>query len=93
METLFEGFMLIAFIIGICSMIYCFALNKTMTPLLDRGISITMGVGFVIGAVNRAMTAPVKWTFVLYILGAMLSYTAILFSFPGVRKHAITHYE
>lgn len=32
--------------------------------------------------VGMAVIAPVEWTFALYVVGAYLSYTAAIFSFP-----------
>ncbi|MBQ8546644.1 MAG: hypothetical protein IJ437_06875 [Clostridia bacterium] len=63
-----------------------FANERLAHMKLNRSIVITMGVGFVIGAVSKAISAPVKWTFVLYIIGAYLAYTAVLFSFPNIGR-------
>lgn len=84
MGIVFEILMLVAFIVAICSMIYRFVREKSTHLITDRIITITMGIGFTIGAVCKVFTAPVKWTVALYALGAVLSYTATVFSFPKI---------
>ena len=39
---------------------------------------------FVLGVIGKAVIAPVEWTFALYVVGAYLSYTAAIFSFPKI---------
>lgn len=81
MDIGFEILMLVAFIMAICSMIYRFVREKSTHLITDRIVTITMGVGFTIGAVCKAFAVPVEWPVALYALGAMLSYTATVFSF------------
>lgn len=87
MKTILESLMLIGFIAAICIMIFRLARETSCSPLADRIVAITMGAGFALGAVYRVFVAPLAWPLALYVLGAMLSYTATLFSFPDLGKH------
>ena len=82
MENLFEGIMLCCLCVAIVVMIVRFARQKSVHLKLDRAIVITFGIGFILGAIEKALIAPVQWTLVLYVIGAYLSYTATIFSFP-----------
>ena len=88
MENIFEGIMLICLCLGVAVMLCRFSRGRSVHIKLDRVIVITMGIGFVLGAVAKAISSPVEWTFALYVIGAYLSYTATLFSFPkfGVKE-------
>lgn len=91
MDTFFEIIMLLAFITAMLGLIYYFAQNKATSSFVGRCISVTMTIGFIIGAASKAVITPVKWTFVLYISGAIVSYTAILFSFPNTNRDVVNH--
>ena len=82
MENLFDAFILCCLCVGLAVMIVRFAKQKSVHITLDRFIVITFGVGFVLGAIGKAVIAPVEWTFALYVVGAYLSYTAAILSFP-----------
>lgn len=82
MENLFDAFILCCLCVGMAVMIVRFAKQKYVHITLDRFIVITFGVGFVLGAIGKAVIAPVEWTFALYVVGAYLSYTAAILSFP-----------
>ena len=82
MENLFEAIMLCCLCVGMAVMIVRFARQKSVHLKLDRAIVIMFGVGFVLGAIGKAVIAPVEWIFALYVVGAYLSYTAAIFSFP-----------
>ena len=82
MENLFDAFILCCLCVGMAVMIVRFAKQKSFHITLDRFIVITFGVGFVLGAIGKAVIAPVEWTFALYVVGAYLSYTAAILSFP-----------
>ena len=82
MELFLEALMILSLCIAVGIMLYRFAANKTVHRKLDRVTVITMGLGFLAGAICRASEEPVAWTFVLYVIGAYLCYTAALFSFP-----------
>lgn len=82
MDNLLEGIMLCFLCLGVAVMIIRFARQKSAHPNAERAIAVTFGIGFVLGAIERAVIAPVEWTFALYVVGAYLSYTAVLFSFP-----------
>lgn len=84
MENLFEAIMLCCLCVGMAVMIVRFARQKSVHLKLDRAIVITFGVGFVLGAIGKAVITPVEWTFALYVVGAYLSYTAAIFSFPKI---------
>lgn len=83
METVLECITLLSFCIAVGSKLLRFAKNESKNRGMDRFTVITIGIGFVLGGVMRAMTEPVSWTFMLYIAGAVLCYTAALLSFPG----------
>ena len=82
MENLFDAFILCCLCVGMAVMIVRFAKQKSVHITLDRFIVITFGVGFVLGAIGKAVITPVEWTFALYVVGAYLSCTATIFSFP-----------
>ena len=82
MENLFDAFILCCLCVGMAVMIVRFAKQKSVHITLDRFIVITFGVGFVLGAIGKAVIAHVEWTFALYVVGAYLSYTAAILSFP-----------
>ena len=82
MENLFDAFILCWLGVGRAVMLVRIAKQKSVHITLDRSIVITFGVGFVLGAIGKAVIAPVEWTFALYVVGAYLSYTAAIFSFP-----------
>ncbi|MBQ7976075.1 MAG: hypothetical protein IJ300_10370 [Clostridia bacterium] len=84
MENLFEAIMLICLCISIIVMLVRFIKHKSVHLKLERAILITFGIGFVLGAIGKAVIAPVEWTFALYVLGAYLSYTATVFSFSKI---------
>ena len=44
---------------------------------------LALGLGFLAGGIYHVVTNPTCWVFALYLLGAYLSYTALLCSFPG----------
>ena len=86
MELIFEGIMLLCLCSAMGIMLCRFAREKSIHVKLDRTIVITMGVGFVVGAISKMFSPQVEWTLVLYVIGAYLSYTATLFSFPELCK-------
>ena len=86
MGIIFESIMLACLCAAMVVMICRFTKERSVHVKLDRSIVITMGGGFVIGAVSKAISAPIVWTFVLYVVGAYLAYTAVLFSFPNIGR-------
>lgn len=82
METLFEGLMAIAFGAAVGVQLYRMVKGKLIPQKGDRIMLISITVGFVIGAVLKFMKNPIPWTVTLYIMGAFLTYTAVLFSIP-----------
>lgn len=86
MEIVFKNLMLAAFITAMCVMAFHLAEEQSSHPVADRVIAVSMSAGFIFGGVCRALAAPLAWDFTLYILGAMVSYTATLFSFPSAGK-------
>lgn len=82
METVFECLMLSAFIIAMCVLIYRFAKNKSTNIKAERTVAWTMAVGFAIGVVKELIFPPVRWVLMLYVISAILAYTAAAFSYP-----------
>ena len=82
METVFECLMLSALIIAMCVLIYRFAKDKSTKIKAERAIAWTMAVGFVLGVAKELIFPPVRWTLILYAIGAILAYTAATFSYP-----------
>lgn len=80
MGKLFEIVMLLCFCFALAVMEFRFAKGKSTKPTLERLTVITMGVGFLIGAIAKAITSPADWIIVLYIFGIHQSYTATVFS-------------
>lgn len=64
-------------------MIVRFAQRKVKNVSWSRAVLLLLGIGFLAGGIYQAISAPTCWVFSLYLLGAYLSYTALLFSFPG----------
>ena len=87
MKNILEGIMLISFCFAAVVLIFRFAKNKSQKLKLDRGIAVSMCIGFIFGAVGKIMVHPVEWTFAFYVVGAYLFYTATLLSFPNLGKN------
>lgn len=81
MDIIFEAVMLVCFCLAMCILIYRFTKNKATHLKAERAIAWTMGVGFALGVVKELIFPPVGWMFVLYALGAILAYSAVLFSY------------
>ena len=64
-------------------MLLRFAQHKVKNAGWSRAVLLLLGIGFLAGGIYQAIIAPTRWVFSLYLLGAYLSYTALLFSFPG----------
>lgn len=64
-------------------MLLRFAQHKVKNVGWSRAVLLLLGIGFLAGGIYQAIIAPTRWVFSLYLLGAYLSYTALLFSFPG----------
>ena len=77
METLFECLMITAFCAAIAVQLAKHLRTHSYAGKGELGMLLTMGVGFVIGAVSKAF-AVVQWTVMLYVAGAVLSYAALL---------------
>lgn len=84
MKTILEGIMLTLFCFSAVVLILRFAKNKSQNLKLERGIAVSMCIGFIFGAIGKIIAGPVEWTIALYVVGAYLFYTAIIFSFPDV---------
>lgn len=93
MELIFEGIMLLCLCSATAIMLCRFAREKSIHVKLDRAIVITMGIGFVIGAISKMLSPQVECTLILYVIGAYLSYTATLFSFPKACKPEVNDNE
>ena len=81
METVFECFMLLAFIIAMCVLIYRFAKDKSTNTKTQRTIKWTMAVWFALVVVKELIFPTVRWVLILYAIGAILSYTGVAFSY------------
>ena len=86
MEHILENLMLIAFLAAMCHLLYRLARNTIANLTLARLFTITMGIGFLLGAASKISSLPLEGTFYLYVLGALLSYTTFLFTLPVSRK-------
>ena len=82
MKSIMEALMILCLCAAVGIMLYRFLKGRSVHKAMDRSAVITIGIGFIAGAVTKAIADPVEWTFVLYISGAMLCYTATLLSFP-----------
>lgn len=82
METVFEAIMVVSLCAAVGLLLHRFATNKAVHLKLDRFTVITIGIGFIIGGIGKALMDPIPWVFGLYIVGAWLCYTAAVFSFP-----------
>lgn len=82
MDNLFECVMLTCICVAMVIMIVRVSKQRSSNIKLDRALVITFGIGFVFGAIGKAIVAPIEWTFALYVVGAYLAYTAAIFSFP-----------
>lgn len=81
MEKLFEIVMLICFCAALFVMIVGLAKQNKPCSWFDRIKAITMGVGFLIGAIAKIVTDSADWSFIFYALGIDLAYTATIFAF------------
>lgn len=84
-----EGCMIVSLCVAVAILLYGFIRHKGRCAVWERVCVITIGLGFLMGAISKAMCQVVPWTFVLYLAGADLCYTAALFSFPGKQNEEI----
>lgn len=83
METIFECIMILCICAGLVWELLRFLNSSGQTAAKwERLTMITVCMGFVVGIVWEAMEKPVCGIFALYVIGAMLSYTTAVFSFP-----------
>lgn len=84
MEKFLECMMLLCFNAATCNLIYRLVKKKVQYPVMERIVAVTTGLGFVLGAVTHIAAVPQGFSVEtgLCILGAMLSYTAVLFTIP-----------
>ncbi len=82
METMLEACMIGCLCVAVAILLHRFMTHKSPCALWERCCVITIGIGFVIGAISKILCDSLPWTFVLYVVGAVLCYTAALFSFP-----------
>lgn len=85
MQTQMEWLMVIAFCAAIAVRLFHYIKRGVRASKEERLILATMGVGFVIGAVNSVFSKP-GWEVVLYEMGAMLCYMGLVFSDMKVEK-------
>lgn len=79
MQTRLECLMISAFCMAIAARLFSYIKQGARASRGEQLMLVTMGIGFVIGAVNAIYSAP-EWKVIFYTLGAMLSYTAMVFS-------------
>lgn len=83
METIFKCIMILCICAGlIWELLHLLSSSGQTAAKWERLTMITVCMGFVVGIVWKAMEKPVCWIFALYVIGAMLSYTTAVFSFP-----------
>lgn len=86
MDVILETIMFVCFCLAMCILIYRFAKDKATYLKAERAIAWTMGVGFALGVVKELFFPPVRWMLALYVLGAILAYSAVLFSYSELCK-------
>ena len=88
MENVMEAIMVVSLCIAVGVMLCRFVTDRSVHKKQDRFTVITIGIGFVIAGMGKALMDPIAWVFILYIVGAWLSYTAAVFSFPSKEEYA-----
>lgn len=84
MEKNLECMMLLCFIAATGNELCRLVKNPAKDPVMERIMAIATGAGFVLGAVMHVAAVPEGFSLEagLCILGAVLSYTAALFTIP-----------
>ena len=77
MEKAMEVLMLLCLYGAVWTILCRFANERSVHKNRDRFTVITIGAGFVFGAIGEAVVPPSEWSFALYVIGAWLSYTAV----------------
>ena len=73
MDVLFECFMNLSFYAALILLFARLGKKDVTVRTIDCLTAATMGIGFLIGAISKWMTHPMKWTAALYDFGAVLS--------------------
>lgn len=81
MEIVFECLMLMAFIFAMCILIYRLVKHKAENVKNERLFTLTIAIGFAVGAVKELIFPPVRWVLILYTIGTVLACTAVALSF------------
>ncbi len=89
MENALEACMIVSLCMAVAVFMHRTVKGGIQCAAWERICIITIGIGFVIGAISKAASNVLPWTFVLYIAGADLCYTAALFSFPKKQEAEI----
>ena len=89
MENVMEALMVIFLCIAAGIILCRFASNKSVHKKMDRFTVIMIGIGFILGGTCKALMDPIPWIFGLYVVGAWLCYSAVVFSCPS--KEGETH--
>ena len=79
MSTLFECLMVSAFCISIALQLCRYIRSGTKASKKEIFMLVTMGIGFIIGAIKTAFSSTV-WVIIFYGLGVMLTYSTVLFA-------------
>ncbi len=87
MELIFEIVMGVMFDIAMHLLVLRLAKQEEQDRGKCRFISITFGIGFLLGIIAKCLAGGDYIVLALFALGFMLSYTAFLFTFPEKEKH------
>lgn len=89
MEQMLEGTMVAAFCAAMAVVICRLLKKREERTAGERMTLITMGIGFGIGVVNKILAGEQPWMYLLYLLGFMLTYTAVVLTLPD--RNACEH--
>lgn len=83
MEEIMELLMILAFCVAIAvQLVHQISGKKAANPVTCAALA-ALCAGFLIGTVNKIITAPSSQMFLAYLSGFMLSYSALVLTFPG----------
>lgn len=83
MEEIMELLMILAFCVAIVvQLVRQISGKRADNPVICAALA-ALCAGFLIGTVNKIITAPSSQMFLAYLFGFMLSYSALVLTFPG----------
>lgn len=81
MEKVLELLMIVALCAAVAVQLLRQIRSPRRTGTCYRAALATLGAGFLIGTVNKILTAPSSRIFLVYLLGFMLSYITFVLTF------------